>query len=176
MSAVRVERLVFTFDETVDPHQYDRAGTMAEGWPRGKAVDVVANGIPAPPALVWLVEAKDFRVITGPPRHSNVAGLAPTVNAKVRDTLAGLSAIAAGPAANPAHAHATDAIAARAHRVVLHLEPHTVGGGHSHLFPHGFAADVLMKLKQLVRDVDPKPLVLNIRRTTRRAGVPWTVR
>ncbi|MBT9557536.1 MAG: hypothetical protein IV100_15965 [Myxococcales bacterium] len=44
-----------------------------------------------------------------------------------------------------------------------------------HLFPREFSADVLQKLKRLVADVAPGPLVLDIARTER-AGVPWRVR
>ena len=53
-----------------------------------------------------------------------------------------------------------------------HLEPHV--GAHSALFPSGFAASVLQRLKQLVRTIDPNPLVLNIADTAL-VGVPWAV-
>jgi hypothetical protein len=55
---------------------------------------------------------------------------------------------------------------------VLHLEPYA--GDTSTLFPSGFAASVLQKLKQLVKNTDPNPLVLNIANTPA-AGVPWIV-
>lgn len=67
---------------------------------------------------------------------------------------------------------ASRANSATGRRVVLHLEPYN--GPHSALFPVGFAAGVLQKLKGLMRDVDPNPLVVNIART-RSAGLPWTV-
>ena len=57
-------------------------------------------------------------------------------------------------------------------RVVLHLEPHE--GPHTKLFPRNFSGGVLQKLKQLVKQIDPEPKVLNIA-NTRWAGVPWTV-
>lgn len=63
-------------------------------------------------------------------------------------------------------------MAAPTKRVVLHLEPHL--GPHTALFPGGFEASVLQKLRQLVKTIDPNPLVLNIA-TTAKAAVPWTV-
>jgi hypothetical protein len=47
-------------------------------------VDVVAHDLPIPAARTWLIEAKDYRVITNPPKPTNLSGLAATVEAKVR--------------------------------------------------------------------------------------------
>ena len=172
---MRVENLDFTFDSTVEAFQYETAGVLVNGWPNGtKVVDAVGNEIPAPPATTWLIEAKDFRIITNPPKPANVTGLPATVEGKVRSTIAAFPIVAATSTNAVAKAHAAAATTAVALRVVLHLEPHPPGGPQSHLFPKGFPASVLMKLKQLVSDIDSNPVVLDILRTAK-AGVPWSV-
>lgn len=174
VTVVTVERVEFTFDPSVDPLQYESAGVCIAGWPSGaKVVDVVANGTPPPPPVTWLIEVKDFRVITSPPRPSNLGGLAETVEAKVRQTLAALPAVVADSPEQAHRDHAAGASAAARRRVVLHLEPHPTNGAHAALFGVGYAANVLLKLRALVADIDPNPLVLDIART-QRANVPWT--
>lgn len=91
---------------------------------------------------------------------------------KAAHTIAGLTDAAVNATVASEKIHAVNALATPVKRVVLHLEPHT--GLHTALFPIGFAADVLQKIKQLVKAIDPSPLVLNIANTPA-AGVPWTV-
>jgi hypothetical protein len=67
---------------------------------------------------------------------------------------------------------AARAISSSKKRIVLHLEPHT--GARTALFPAGFPASVLQKLRQIVQAIDSNPLVLNIANTLA-AGVPWNV-
>ena len=172
MTVVRAERLTFTFDARVDVFQYESGGVTVAAWPPGaKVVDVVGNDARTP--TVWLIEAKDFRVITAAPRPAQVSDLAITVNGKCRQTLSSLAVVARGVPSS-ASTHAAAALAIGSQRVVLHLEPHPPGGVHSRLFPSSFAANVLMKLRQLVRDLDVSPLVLDIQHTPA-AGVPWSV-
>ncbi len=136
-----------------------------------KAVDVVAMRIQATPATVWLIEAKDFRVITNPPKPSHISGLARDVAEKAADSLLGLEDAAKRAEIPAEKEYAKRAIAAQERRIVLHLEPHV--GPHSALFPRGFGAGVLQKLKQLVRSVDPNPLMASIAKPA--LGVPWAV-
>ena len=172
MTTVPVENLVFEFAPSVDPFQYEAGGVCVANWPpRSRVVDVVGNETPQ---VVWLVEAKDFRIITNPPRPTNLAQLAETVEAKVRDTLAALPVVAATSGDVHAQAHAACAISVGRYRVVLHLEPHPTAGSHARLFPPGFIANVLLKLRTLVSDIDLNPLVLDIAHTSR-AQVPWSV-
>lgn len=135
-------------------------------------MDVVAIESAANPGVVWLVEAKDFRIITYPPRNSNISGLPQQVADKAAHTIAGLADAARNATVASEKNHATRALAAPVKRVVLHLEPHT--GPHTKLFPIGFPASVLQSLKRLVRAIDPNPLVLNIANAPA-AGVPRTV-
>lgn len=175
MTILQVGTLQFTFSPAVAAQIYDTWQHYVMVWNRSggqKAVDLVAVESPAAPTTTWLIEAKDFRVITSPPQPSNVTGLAQTVADKAADTLAGLADAAVRAVVTSEKDHATSALAAPAKRVVLHLEPHT--GQLSALFPVGFPASVYQKLKQLVKSIDPNPLVLNITNTPA-AGVPWAV-
>ena len=73
----------------------------------------------------------------------------------------------------PEKEHAALAIRAARTRVILHLEPYV--GRETKLFTvQPNPANVQQKLKQLVQELDPHPLVLSIA-TSARAGVPWSV-
>lgn len=178
MPRVTVEKLTFVFPESMDAQKYDDWTHYRQVWilsPRSqKAVDVVAVETSASPVTTWMIEAKDFRIVTSPPDPSNLTGLPETVAAKVQDTLAGLADAADHATVPTERALAEQAKTATKRRIVLHLEPHT--GPHTALFPMRFAADVLQRLRQMpqVRAIDSNPLVLSIA-TTPRSGVPWTV-
>ena len=174
MATLSVDGLYFTFRPSIAARKYDGSLHYRTIWQhQGQtAVDIVAMKMAAAPDTVWLIEAKDFRVITREPEPSNLRGLAETVATKVVDTLSGLADAAANAVVPEEKEHAVRAMAATRTRIVLHLEPHD--GQHSKLFPSNFSGGVLQKLKQLVKGIDPNPLVLNIANTPR-AGVPWAV-
>jgi hypothetical protein len=176
MPTLVVENLTFTFDATVAAGRYDRWDHYRFVWnapPGGqRAMDVVAVESALPSSVTWLIEAKDFRVITNPPRPSNISTLAETVRDKADHTLAGLGHAQTNALLPVEKNLATEALSTATTRVILHLEPHT--GLHTALFPSGFAASVYQKLKRLVRHIDANPLVLNIANTAA-ANVPWTV-
>ena len=172
---IAVERLSFTFDSSVAPFQYEVAGQCVDGWPRGaKVVDVVAHDRDTPPDVTWLIEAKDYRIITNPPRPTNLAGLAATVESKVRDSLAAFPVVGQQSTDPAARSHASISSTSRRFRVVLHLEPHPQLGAHAALFPVNWAANILLQLQSRVSDIDPSPLVLNIARMPA-SQVPWSV-
>lgn len=172
MPVLQVDALHFIFSSHVVAEPYDKwhyyATVSAQ---QKKAVDVVAVEHPTAPTVTWLIEAKDFRR-PYPPKRSRIGTLAETVAMKMEDTLRGLEDAVANATIADEKRHATIAVAAPTKRVVLHLEPHV--GPHTALFPSGFAASVLQKLRQLVQATDPNPLVLNIADTPK-AAVPWTV-
>jgi len=177
MAMLQVDTLSFNFNATVAAQIYDQWQHYLTVWnaaPGGqKAVDVVAVESAAPPAsTVWLIEAKDFRVITNPPKASNISGLPQFVADKAAHTLAGLAHASANAAVAGERQLATAAAASTTRRIVLHLEPHL--GAHTALFPVNFSVNVYQALKALVAHIDPKPLVLNIANTAQ-AGVPWSV-
>ncbi len=176
MPTVHVDKLPFDFDAAWAADKYDEWDHYTQVFNKPpasqKAMDVVAVETSSDPQVTWLIEAKDFRVITNPPKPSNIGGLAQTVTDKVIDTLTGLSDARAHAITPKEKQLATLALTSASRRVVLHLEPHT--GPHSALFPAGFAANVLQQLRRLVRHIDPNALVLNIANTPA-SGVSWTV-
>ena len=174
MSTIHVDSLDFTFHPSMYASKYDESSHYLRVCQRQglKAVDIVAMKMAANPDTVWLIEAKDFRVIRGDPKPSNIHGLAKATHIKVIDTLAGLSDAASDATDAEERLYAERATAGRRKRIVLHLEPHD--GTHSKLFPRNFSGGVLQQLKQLVRSIDPNPLVLSISKTPR-SRVPWTV-
>ncbi len=173
MPTLQVDSLQFTFAPEVAAELYDKWQHYAVALSHAgkKAMDVVAVENPAAPSVTWLIEAKDFRM-PYPPIRSKIAGLAQTVADKTTDTLDGLSHASTNATVASEKRHSSIALSAPAKRVVLHLEPHV--GPHSALFPVGFPASVLQRLRQLVKSIDPNPLVLNIANTAT-AGVPWSV-
>jgi hypothetical protein len=128
-----------------------------------KAVDVIAI---EPNGCLWKIEAKDYRQH----RRTKTIDLAEEIATKARDSLAAIMA---------AQANANDAdekrIARRAVRcprirIVLHLEQ---PAKQSKLFPRAIdPAKVQQRLKQLLKAIDPHPLVVEIGRMQ---GVAWSV-
>ncbi len=176
MIMLQVDTFVFTFAPTVAAAQiYDTWKHYLQVWNATggrKAVDIVAVESAVPPVIAWLIEAKDFRIITNPPKSSNLSTLAQTVADKVSDTQSGLADAALHAADLSEQSFAANAVAATSVRIALLLEPHV--GPHTALFPAGFSASVLQKLRQLVKTIDPNPLVLNLANTAS-SGVPWSV-
>ncbi len=128
-----------------------------------KAVDMLAI---EPLQCFWTVEVKDYRQHT----RTKTIDLAEEIAVKVRDSLSALVA---------ASIHANDALEKEAARtalrcprlkVVLHLEQPMK---HSKLFPRAIdPAKVQQRLKQLIKAIDPHPLVVE---TGRMFGVSWSV-
>jgi hypothetical protein len=128
-----------------------------------KAVDVVY----AAPDVAWLIEIKDYRVY---PRTKAI-DLADEVALKVRDTLAGLVAAKLGANDADEKAVAKTLLKKPRMRVVLHLE---VPAKTSRLRKQSIEPDkVLLKLRPLVKSIDPHPCVVD--QTTLTAEMNWTV-
>lgn len=165
---IQVGGLTFDFPATWSVTQYD-------DWPfyrnqfqaccnGNKAVDLLA--LDPSDGTLWLVEVKDYR------QHPRSKPLTPwdEMAQKARDTLAGLVA-AQFNSAPPESAHAHAAVRARKLHIVLHLEQPAKA---SKLFPRVFdLADVQQKLRQLIKPLDPHPLVVDMDRL---GSVAWTVR
>lgn len=159
-------KLRHTFPDGWTATQYDRwtfyQRHFKDGCGGNKAVDIVA--IQPEPRTLWLVELKDYRVF----RREKDISLPDEIAIKARDTIAGLLVISKRSGdANEQDARAC--VRAGKIRVVLHLEQPRV---HSKLFPRQYVPTaVLQKLKQIVRSIDPHPLVIELASAT----VPWTV-
>ncbi|MEI6541334.1 MAG: hypothetical protein WCO86_17675, partial [Planctomycetota bacterium] len=90
MVTLNVDTLTFAFTGTIaDAQIYDKWVHYTTVWnapPGGqKAVDVVAVETGTPPNICWMIEGNDFRVMTNPPKPSNIGGLAQFVASKVQD-------------------------------------------------------------------------------------------
>ena len=128
-----------------------------------KAIDILAiDGN----ACCWVIEIKDFRLH----RREKVVDLADEVALKVRDSLAVLTVARIN--ANDANekAMASDALKCSKLRVVLHLEQPVHPGLHRNPIN---PANVLQRLKQLIKAIDPHPLVIDMRRLS---SIAWSVR
>ncbi len=177
MATLKIDNLYFNFQKAIAAEKYDDWIHYRTVWNKHgnqKAVDVVAMRRQANPAAVYLIEAKDFRQLTGEPNRLHVAGLAEDVLKKVQGTLAGLAHAADFATADTEREHAARAMNARTRRVVLHVEPYDRNGRYTRLFPANFPANVFQKLKQLVRAVDSNPLLVNMSNCAR-LNLPWTV-
>lgn len=128
-----------------------------------KAVDVMAVD---PNTCFWNIEAKDYRRH----RRTKTINIADEVAIKVRDSLAAI--VAANSNANDPRekSFARRALRCASVRVVLHLEQPQK---HSKLFPRAISpANVTQRLKQLIKAIDPHPLVVE---KSHMQGLPWTV-
>lgn len=128
-----------------------------------KAVDVIAI---EPNVCLWKIEAKDYRQH----RRTKTIDIAEEIAVKSRDSLAAIMAAQANANDADEKQMARRAVRCPRIRIVLHLEQPPK---HSKLFPRAIdPAKVKQRLKQLIKAIDPHPLVLEIGRMQ---GVAWTV-
>ncbi len=128
-----------------------------------KAVDVIAV---EPNVCLWNIEAKDYRQH----RRTKTIDLAEEIAVKARDSLAAIVAAQANANDDDEKRIARKALRCPRVRIVLHLEQPCK---HSKLFPRPIdPAKVKQRLKQLIKAIDPHPLVLEIGRMR---GVAWSV-
>jgi len=150
-------KLQFTFPENWRVSKYD-------DWSFHKQFQNICGGAKAVDFIVlapdnrttWLIEVKDYRQH----RRTKPSELPMEVACKYRDTLAGLAC---------ARVHANDetekelanlSLQTDDIRLVLHMEQPQ---HHSKLFPRPFEpADIMQKLKTLVKAMDPHPLVMDM--------------
>lgn len=167
MTSITEGQLTFNFPNGWQASKFDQWSFYRNQFQRvcggAKAVDILAI---EHNACFWKIEIKDYR------RHprTRTIDLPVEVALKVRDSLAAL--VTARANANDAveKALAQDALLCGRIRVVLHLEQPPK---HSKLFPRAIdPAKVKQSLKQLIKAIDPHPLVLE---TNQMNGVAWTV-
>ncbi len=164
---IREDRLTFSFPDGALSSKYDEwshyRNQFNAAFGGTKAVDIVY----ASSQTAWLIEVKDYRLH----QRTKPQDLAEEIGFKVRDTMAGL--ISAGAFANDADekrvAHAM--LKKRQWRVVLHLE---IPARQSRLRPRAIEPDkVLIKLKALVKAIDPHPAVVS--KNSLKPGMDWVV-
>lgn len=159
--------LTFTFPAPLIAQQYDGwsfyRNQFNSAFGGTKAVDFVCLD----QQCTWLIEVKDYRVN----RRSKPSELGDEMAIKVRDTLAGLVTASCNANESDERLFAKKAVKNKRLRVVLHIEqPAKL----SKLFPQVVnPANLKAKLKQLLRAVDPHPLVVNQRHQA--ADICWKV-
>lgn len=127
-----------------------------------RCCDLVAIGT----NTAWLIEVKDYRQ----QRRTKAIDLPDEIALKIRDSLAVL--LGAKMRANEAveKTFAANTVACSDLRVVLHLEQPVTD---SKLFPRAIdPSKVLQRLKQIVKAIDPHPVVAEINEMH---NLPWTV-
>jgi hypothetical protein len=168
MPSIIEGQLVFDFPNDWQASKFDEWSFYRNQFQQvcggAKAVDLLAI---APNACFWNIEVKDYRRH----RRTKTIELAEEIAVKVRDSLAALVAARANANDYNEKAMAEAALRCPQLKVVLHLEQ---PARHSKLFPRAIdPAKVQQRLKQLIKAIDPHPLVLEINRMR---GVAWTVR
>lgn len=110
-----------------------------------------------PTQTCWHIECKDYRKT----RISSFEFLADEVAIKVRDTLACLVVAQHNANDDAEQDIARKATRAKRHRIVLHLEQPSSGRSLDSTTIR--RANVLQKLKQFVKSIDPHPLVIDMK-------------
>lgn len=160
-------KLTFTFPAPLVAQQYDEwsfyRNQFNSAFGGTKAVDFVCLD----QQCTWLIEVKDYRAN----RRSKPSELGDEMAIKVRDTLAGLVTASCNANEPDERLFAKKAVKNKRLRVVLHIEQPAKP---SKLFPQVVnPANLKAKLKQLLRAVDPHPLVVNQRHQA--ADICWKV-
>lgn len=156
MPRIDVDGIRFEFPEGWQVDKYDEWAyykAYLRAQPGTKAVDLLAI---SPEKTAWLIEVKDYR------RHirTKTIDICEEVAKKVHDTLAALLACQTMATDDNEQKIAKLAARARKLRVVLHLEQPKKP---SKLYPRAFdPANVKIKLKSLLKQIDPHPLVVEI--------------
>jgi hypothetical protein len=167
MPTIVVGKLSFRFPPNWNVSQFDEWEFYRNQFQKvcggAKAVDIVAIH---PKVCLWAIEVKDYRTN----RRTKTIDMADEVALKIRDSLAAL--VAAKVRANDMQEKRLAGLALRCPdlRVVLHLEQ---PAKQSKLFPRAIdPAAVCQRLKQLLKAIDPHPLVVEI---VCLRGVAWSV-
>ena len=166
MPTITVGQLRFTFPDTWQVSQFDGWSFYINQFQQvcggTKAIDILALDSPC----CWLIEIKDYRQH----RRMKSIDLAEEIATKVRDSLAALVAASIYANDDIEKSLAIAAVRCTRLRVVLHLEQ---PAKHSKLYPRAIdPANVQLRLRQLIKAIDPHPLVLD---KNRMGGVKWTV-
>ena len=167
MQVIIEGRLTFSFPDNTVATKYDDwsfyRNQFNSAFNGTKAVDFLH----VDDQITWLIEVKDYRAN---PRTKSV-DIGDEIALKVRDTLAGLVASKFNATEAIEKDGAKKSLQRRQLRVVLHLEQPIKC---SRLFPKPIdPSKVKQKLKQLLKSVDPHPMVVDQR--TLSPSMNWTV-
>jgi hypothetical protein len=167
MTAITEGGLTFTFPNGWQASQFDAWSFYINQFQSvcggAKAIDILAI---QPKECCWSIEVKDYRQN---PRTKTIE-LPEEIACKVRDSLAALVAASVNANDGDEKGMAIAALRCPRLRVVLHLEQ---PAKRSKLFPRAIEpSKVKQRLKQLLKAIDPHPLVLE---TSNMGNAGWTV-
>lgn len=165
MKNVQVDGLTFTFPASWKISKYDDWAfyrkQFSKMWNGIKAVDLLA----IENQVTWFIEVKDYRRS----RRTKGLDLVDEVAQKVLYTVAAMLPAKVNASVTDENDFAGEVVKSTQLRVVLHLEQPLK---QSKLFPRAFdPANVQIKLKSLVKPIDPHPKVVE---STRMQGLAWT--
>lgn len=176
MNPIVEGNLTFTFSAAVLSEKYETwqhyINVFQQTAQGIKAMDMAVIEDVLSPRTLYLIEVKDYRIISSPPNRENIQDLDKTIEKKASDTLSGLSSAAVDAMLPSEKAFGIASRDIPSTRIVVHLEPNP--NPSVAIFPSGFPALVLQKLRQTVAHIDANPMVLSIA-TTPNSGVPWSV-
>lgn len=166
MINVQVDGLTFIFPDSWKVSKYDEwafyRNQFSKMWNGIKAVDLLA----IENQVIWFIEVKDYRTS----RRTKALDLADEVAQKVFSTLAAMLPAKVNSSVTDEHDFAGEVVKATKLRVVLHLEQPLKK---SKLFPRIDPANVQLKLRTLIKPIDPHPKVVE---STQMQHLEWTVR
>jgi len=162
---IDVDGLAFCFPDGWTASKYDEWSFYRSGfsrmWPGIKALDLLAIDREK---TAWLIEVKDYRHAA----RTKPSALGDEVARKVFDTLAALPPARVNANDETERLVARHMLGAKRYRIVLHLEQPEK---HSRLRPRAInPADIQQKLKQLLKPIDARPLVVE---AAGMRGLPW---
>jgi hypothetical protein len=163
MPRINVDGLLFTFRDQWVATKYDEWTFYRNRWSRMwnniKAVDLLAVG---PDGTGWLIEVKDYTSMDHDEDERPAASdLGRVVANKVFDTLAAMLPARVNAMDDDEKKIASSMAGSKKLRVVLHLEQPLTK---SRLRPRAIdPANIRQKLKQLLKPIDPHPIVVAMR-------------
>jgi hypothetical protein len=172
MRQINVDGLLFSFHDQWVLGKYDEWSFYRNRWSRMwndiKAVDVVAVD---PDRTGWLIEVKDYTKMDHDQDERPAAtDLGHAVAHKVFDTLAAMLPASVNATGDDEKKVASSMIRVKSLRVVLHLEQPAT---RTRLRPRAIdPANIRQKLKQLLKPIDPRPVVVDMQEMGR---LDWTV-
>ncbi len=169
VDVIKEGKITFTFPAAWKADTYDKwkfyRTHFAKICKKTKAIDILA--LEPNNQCAWLIEVKDYRKH----RRTKPSELAEEISCKMKDTLACLACGRLNANKPSEQKLSEQTMQVDQLRVVLHLEQPKK---HSKLFPRVIdPADVQLKLRKLVKAIDPHPLVLE--KATCVGKVAWTV-
>ena len=174
MNTVYVGNIKFLFSPRVSADKYDDWQHVNRFWMKRntKKIDVIVASIE--PGETWLLEVKDFRIVTDPPNASNLSDLPGTVIQKAIHTLEGLEETSVnGMVQSEKNLSFLFLRPGQNITLVLHLEPSAIPDSPL-FFSKSYYLSVFQKLTQLKTRCPRITSFIIVHLTNPNHDLPWT--